>query len=82
MIEINISELEEEAKKYLQNLMDNKGQELHIELIKFLRDCYWLDSKEYAIILEFINAFFVYQPERLNEKTVTDGSDSLNSMVT
>lgn len=67
MIEINISELEQESKKYLDMLTDNKGQELRKEMIKFLKENYWPDSLEYGEILEFINDFFVSQPERLSE---------------
>lgn len=70
MIQINISELENESKKLIDMLTDNKGQEFRKEMIKFLKQSYWPDSFEYGLILEFINDFFVStQPERLSEKT-------------
>lgn len=69
MIDINVSEFEKEAIKYIDMLTDNKGQDLRKEMIKFLKEKYWPDSLEYGEILEFINDFFVNQPERLSEKT-------------
>jgi len=65
MIEIKVSDFEEEGRKFINMLTDNKGQELRKEMIKFLKENYWPDSLEYGLILEFINDFFI-QPERLN----------------
>ena len=59
MIEINITCFEEQAKKYLNMLTDNKSQELRKEMIKFLKENNWPDSLEYCLILKFINDFFV-----------------------
>lgn len=70
MIEVNLSQLQDEARAYINMLTDNKGQELRREMIKFLKEAFWPDCQEYGLILEFINDFFVtYQPERLSEET-------------
>jgi len=59
MIEANLTELEKEAKEYIDMLTDNKAQELRKEMIKFLKKCHWPDSLEYGLVLEFINDFFI-----------------------
>lgn len=82
MIEINVSEFEKDSIDYINKLTDNKGQEIRKEMIKFLKENYWPDSSDYGLILEFINDFFIIQPERLSEKTLSKGSDSLNFMET
>lgn len=85
MIKVNLTELKEEGKKFINMLTDNKGQELRLEMIKFLKEEYWPDSFEYGLILEYINDFFfAFQPERLSEKIFEElesleESDSLNN---
>lgn len=58
MIAVNVTELEEEGKKYLDNLTDNKRIELRNEMVKFLKQSQWPNS-DYALILEFIDDFFL-----------------------
>lgn len=67
MIEINLSELENEGRKYLNMLTDGKAQEIRKAMIKFVKENYWADSFEYGLILEFINDFFLEAHTSKNE---------------
>lgn len=59
MIKVNMSEIENEGKNFLNLLTDNKKKELRNEMIKFLKENTWPDSLDYGLILEFIDDFFL-----------------------
>ena len=61
MIEINISEIQKDSQKYLEDLMKKNPNEVRLEMIKFLKESFWPNCSEYGLILEFINDFFVYR---------------------
>ena len=59
MIKMNISNLEEESINFLNLLTENKRKELRNQMVKFLKESHWPDSLDYALILEFIDDFFL-----------------------
>ncbi len=67
MIEVNISELEKDGKRYLDMLTGNETEKTREEMIKFLKEAFCTDCYEYAVILEYVNDFFMTHPKHITD---------------
>jgi hypothetical protein len=60
-IEFNLTSLQKEGEEYLSKLMNGKKVEIRQEMLKFLNNAYRREEKEYIIINEYINDFFMVE---------------------